>query len=89
MNQELYVFLIGMLSNNLSSPDNHIQALLQPMYVCREADEMLKVRVTQDTISSASSHKRGDPMHGNLFQCSISPLAKLLKRIPDRSRNQS
>jgi hypothetical protein len=87
MNQELYVFLIGMLGDNLGGLDDYVQALLQPMYVCCQTDEILKVHVTQDTIGCTSSPKRGDTVLGNPFQCSIPPLAKLLIRIPDGPRN--
>jgi hypothetical protein len=89
MKQELYMLLIRMLGDDLGSSDNDVQALLQPMDVRSQADEMLEVRITQDAIGSASSDKSGYAMLGNLFQRGIPSFAKLLERTPDWSRNQS
>ena len=54
-----------------------------------KADKMLEVRLMQDAIGGPSSHKGGYAMFGNLFECRSPALAKLLKRTPDRSWNQS
>src|SRR5450756_2293150 len=89
MEQELHMLLIGMLGDDLGSSDNDVQALLQPMDIRSQADEMLEVRIMQDAIGGPSSHKGGYAMFGNLFECRIPTFAKLLERTPNWSRNQS
>jgi hypothetical protein len=89
MNQELYMFLIRVLSNNLSSPDDDVQALPQPMDVRSQTNEMLEVRIAQDAVGGGPSHKGGYTMLGNLFKRRIPSFAKLLERTPDWSWNQS
>jgi hypothetical protein len=89
MNQKLDMFLIGMLGDNFGSLDNDVQALLKPMHIRSQSDEMLEIRIAQDTVGDALADERTNAVLGDLLKCSISPYAKLLKRAPGRSRNKS
>jgi hypothetical protein len=55
MNQQFHMLLIGILGDHFSSLDNDVQPLLKPMYIRRQADEMLKIRLAQDAIGNARS----------------------------------
>src|ERR1700677_2304371 len=88
VNQKLDMFLIGMLGDNLGSLDNDVQALLKPTHIRSQSDEMLEIRVAQDTVSNTLANERTNAMLGNLLKRGISPFAELLERVPGRSRNK-